>query len=170
MSNAYPVVRPDGRSAWCGQVGAESQHLRRRSDRPAGGFAGGNVGQVIAEPEPEQPIPYELAGGEPPTLFVGSRLGTDLGHRRSTTDTGLVRVAPSQMRVCDGEPHNKTGLVRDLPIGGNGSPTRSVLSRCVPVTHRLAGQDSTIRAQPQLHSNNNGLQSTALRAAPEPKS
>jgi hypothetical protein len=52
-------------------------------------------------------------------------------------------------------------LVRDLPIGRNGSPTRSVL----PMRSRHSSATGYhFRAQPQRHSNNPRIQRTASLA------
>jgi len=53
-------------------------------------------------------------------------------------------------------------LVGDLPIGRGGSPTRSVPMRS---RHSSSDQDSTPRAQPQLHSNNMRISRAAFGGA-----
>ena len=53
------------------QIRIQSQHLLRRRDGAAGGLAGGDVGQVIPQPQPQEAVAHELAGGEATALFLG---------------------------------------------------------------------------------------------------
>jgi len=127
MSNAYTVVRPDCRSARYGQVRTESQHLLHRGDGPAGGFAGNDVGQVLPDPEPQQPVAHELAGGEPATLLVGQLPGPDHqleGHllRHGVTVGSLPERAACVALRC---PFRRT-----VPVG-------ACVCQRTPLTHGL---------------------------------
>ena len=58
-------------------------------------------------------------------------MGTDFRAENFTYRYGLTpERLPDEM--CDGEPNNNTGLVRDHPIGRVGSPARSLPSVRLP--------------------------------------
>ncbi len=71
------------------------------------------------------------------------------------------------MRSATGEPNNNTGWIKDPPMGGDGSPARSLPSVRARLSSTKA-EHSTDRAHSptpfargqQLHSNNTGLHRT----------
>jgi hypothetical protein len=53
-----------------GAVQAARQYLLGRRDEAVGVLAGDDVRQLIASLKPQQAVAYELAGGQPASLFV----------------------------------------------------------------------------------------------------